>query len=60
MFADTGDHLFPHLHDLKGESQAEVAFNQLADQRIARLLALCKGRLLLELRSPVGHVDLAA
>ena len=60
VFAHAFDHLTAHLHDLRGESQSEVALYQFRDQCVAGLVALFRGALLVDLRGPVRGVDLAA
>lgn len=53
-------HLLTHGDDLRGEGQSEITLHEFRDQRVAGLVALRDGRLLVDPRGAVRGVDLAA
>ena len=60
VLAHAVDHLLAHLDDLRGEGQSEITLHEFRDQRVAGLVALFDGRLLVDPRGAVRGVDLAA
>ena len=60
MHAHAVHHLLPDSYDLLGQRNAEIALHQFGNQGVAGLVALRHRRSLVDLRCPVGRVDLAA